>query len=66
MVIVGTYSGNLIAFLSVDHSRLPFETYEELVEQTQYEFGTQGGTAWEEEMKVSKKIIFQGPNFYAS
>ena len=52
IVIIATYTGNLIAFLTVENTRPPFQTLMELATQQQYEMGTLGGTAWEYEMKV--------------
>ena len=44
IVVTAIYSGNLIAFLTVPVTDLPFSTLEEMVEQTQYTYGTTGGT----------------------
>ena len=48
IIIVGTYCGNLIAFLTVTKDRAPFETLEEMVEmKNEYKWGLQAGTHWE-------------------
>ncbi|XP_045201044.2 glutamate receptor 2-like [Mercenaria mercenaria] len=48
IIIVGTYSGNLIAFLTVTKERPPFNTLEEMNNlKGTYKWGTLGGTAWE-------------------
>ncbi len=58
LVLLATYTGNLIAFLAVENSRPPFQTLLELATQQHgYEMGTQGGTAWEDEMKVQHIIV---------
>ncbi|XP_060078761.1 glutamate receptor ionotropic, kainate 3-like [Ylistrum balloti] len=44
IVMVATYSGNLIAFLTVAKDRLPFNSLAELVAQSEYSWGTLGGT----------------------
>ena len=45
IVIVGTYSGNLIAFLTVTKDKPPFETLNEMADQKgTYKWGLQGGT----------------------
>ena len=52
IVIVATYSGNLIAFLTVSKETLPFSTFEEMAAQDSYKFGYLGGTAMEHYMQV--------------
>ncbi|WAR27385.1 GRIK3-like protein [Mya arenaria] len=48
IVVVGIYSGNLIAFLTVTKESPPFTTLEELVKlKGTYKWGTLGGTHWE-------------------
>ncbi|XP_033761104.1 glutamate receptor-like [Pecten maximus] len=44
IIMVATYSGNLIAFLTVAKDRLPFNSLAELVAQSEYSWGTLGGT----------------------
>ena len=49
IIVVGTYSGNLIAFLTVSKEKLPFNSLVELTEMKgQYKWGTLGGTVWED------------------
>ncbi|XP_046342594.1 glutamate receptor 4-like isoform X1 [Haliotis rufescens] len=56
IVMAATYSGNLIAFLTVNKDKLPFDTISELVEQTDYIWGTAGGgTYWETMFEVPQK-----------
>ena len=48
MVIVGTYCGNLIAFLTVTKYNPPFNTVKEMLQlRDDYKWGTLGGTIWE-------------------
>ncbi|KAJ8315309.1 hypothetical protein KUTeg_007459 [Tegillarca granosa] len=44
IVIVATYSGNLIAFLTVSKDKVPITTLEELGLQSKYKWGTIGGS----------------------
>lgn len=44
-MVVATYSGNLIAFLTVSIPTLPFNTLEEMIDSG-YTFGSVGGTAF--------------------
>ena len=53
IVIVATYSGNLIAFLTIDKYRAPFETLQDMSEEGQYKFGTLGGTSFVTILQVS-------------
>lgn len=53
MVIVATYSGNLIAFLTVSKDVLPFDTLEGMADQNEYRFGYIGGTALDHYIRVS-------------
>ena len=52
--MMATYSGNLIAFLTVNKSTLAFNTLEEMVKQSSYEWGTTGGTYWVAVFEVFK------------
>ena len=52
IVIVATYSGNLIAFLTVDKYIVPFETLKEMALEGEYKFGTIGDSAIETAIKV--------------
>jgi hypothetical protein len=48
IIIVGTYCGNLIAFLTVTKERPPFNSLQEMNDlKDTYKWGTLGGTAWE-------------------
>nr|XP_011455937.2 glutamate receptor ionotropic, kainate 5 isoform X2 [Crassostrea gigas] len=44
LIMVATYSGNLIAFLTVTIDKAPFNSLEELVEQDDYKWGILAGT----------------------
>ncbi|XP_061178448.1 probable glutamate receptor [Saccostrea echinata] len=44
IIMVATYSGNLIAFLTVTIDKPPFNSLEELVEQDEYKWGILSGT----------------------
>ncbi|XP_061185491.1 glutamate receptor ionotropic, kainate glr-3-like [Saccostrea echinata] len=44
IVLVGTYSGNLIAFLTVPLDKPPFNSLDEMIAQSEYKWGTIGGT----------------------
>ena len=52
IVIVATYSGNLIEFLTVHKYKAPFETLQEMAQEGEYKFGTIGDSALETIMKV--------------
>ena len=52
IVIVATYSGNLIAFLAIDKYNAPFETLKEMAQAGEFKFGTIGGTSFEAIMQV--------------
>ena len=51
-VMTAMYSANLIAFLSVEKYRVPFETFLELSEQNSYRFGFIGGSSLVDFFKV--------------
>lgn len=53
IVVIATFSGNLIAFLTVSKQTLPFQTLEELVAQDDMKFGTPAGTIYETNFKVA-------------
>jgi hypothetical protein len=51
---VGTYCGNLIAFLTITKEQPPFNTIAEMLElKGTYKWGTVGGTNWEMVFPVS-------------
>ncbi|XP_050405931.1 glutamate receptor ionotropic, kainate 3 [Patella vulgata] len=47
IVSTATYSGNLIAFLTVTKDKLPFETLEGMLQQDTYKWGIMGGSVAE-------------------
>ena len=53
LVITATYTGNLVAFLTVTKVPVPFDSLKELVEQKQYKYGILGGTNWVTQFRVS-------------
>ena len=53
LVLWATYSGNLVAFLTVIKNPVPINTLKELADQDQYKFGLLGGTAWVTSFEVS-------------
>jgi hypothetical protein len=44
IILVATYCGNLIAFLTVARDTRPFDSLAELVEQDEYKWGFVSGT----------------------
>ena len=52
IILAATYSGNFVAFLTVDKEKLPFTNIEELVRQSDYTFGTLGESVYETILKV--------------
>ncbi|WAR27886.1 GRIA3-like protein, partial [Mya arenaria] len=55
IVVVGTYSGNLIAFFTVTKETAPFNTLEELVDlKGTYKWGTLGMSVWDLNFMSSK------------
>ena len=70
VVITSLYKSSLIAFLTVESITLPFNNLQELSEQTDYSFGVQKSTIFEEILMVgnnnkiqSKKKFFFSFNF---
>ncbi|XP_069103796.1 glutamate receptor ionotropic, kainate 4-like [Argopecten irradians] len=59
IVMMATYSGNLIAFLTVTKEKLPFDTLSGMVNQDVYKWGTIGGTAFIDIFKTSQQRTFQ-------
>ncbi|ESO96449.1 hypothetical protein LOTGIDRAFT_115645 [Lottia gigantea] len=53
IIMAATYSGNLIAFLTVTRDTLPFETLAEMLQQDTYKWGIMGGSATETLFKNS-------------
>ena len=56
IVVVATYSGNLIAFLTVSRPALPFNTLEEMSNQDDIKFGAMVDTAIYNELQVGPLI----------
>ena len=44
LIMVATYTANLVAFLSVKKTVLPFHTIQEVAAQKQYKYGTTAGS----------------------
>ncbi|KAL4219833.1 hypothetical protein ACF0H5_020245 [Mactra antiquata] len=60
IIIVGTYCGNLIAFLTVTKETPPFNTLAEMVElKNSYKWGTLGATGWEMILRTSTNPTFR-------
>ncbi|RUS85248.1 hypothetical protein EGW08_007009 [Elysia chlorotica] len=59
IVVAGTYSGNLIAVLTVTKDKPPFNTLKEMAEQNEYRFGTLKNSMWTELFKTSPRPEFQ-------
>ncbi|VDI39698.1 Hypothetical predicted protein [Mytilus galloprovincialis] len=54
IIMVATYSGNFVAFLTVSKTKLPFTDLEGLVAQSSYKWGTAGATIYETIFKNSE------------
>ncbi|CAC5406414.1 unnamed protein product [Mytilus coruscus] len=54
IIMVATYSGNFVAFLTVSKTKLPFTNLEGLVAQSSYKWGTAGATIYETIFKNSE------------
>jgi len=59
LVVVGTYSGNLIAVLTVTKDKPPFDTLEEMAAQDEYKFGTLGNSMWTTLFETSSQPEFK-------
>ncbi|CAC5375407.1 GRIK2 [Mytilus coruscus] len=59
IIMMATYSGNLIAFLTVTKDKLPFTDLSGLIAQDKYEWGTQGGSVFEQIFKTSELPEYQ-------
>ena len=68
VIITATYSANLVAFLTVDKYHPPFNTLYELSQQTEFKFGTQGGTAFRTyfEVRVLRRMFIISEFFKVS
>ncbi len=56
-IVMATYTGSLVAFLTVENYNIPFNNLVELLNQTEYKFGTLGGTSFELDFKVSIPLV---------
>ena len=54
IVIVASYGGSLIAYLTMAKGDAPFSTLEKLVEQDAYKWGATGGSVYITEFQVGK------------
>lgn len=61
VILAATYSGNLIAFLTVTTEKPPFDTLGEMVDQNEYKWGLIGGSAAITLFQVSCHIFFVYP-----
>ena len=52
LLIIATFSANLIAFLTVELYKVPFRTLLDVSHQQEYAFGTLYGTLWIDLFKV--------------
>ncbi|ESO85380.1 hypothetical protein LOTGIDRAFT_75623, partial [Lottia gigantea] len=46
IMLVATYSGNLVAFLTISRVEVPFDTLAGMSQQSDYKWGTLGGSAF--------------------
>ena len=58
IIMMATFTANLIAFLAVDKYKPPFEDLEGLVSQNQYTFGILGGSTWNDLFQVGCFVLF--------
>ena len=58
IVVMATYTGNLIAVLAVPKSTLPVQTLAELAAQTQYKYGVMDGSALHTLFMVRRAYYF--------
>ncbi|XP_046351217.1 glutamate receptor ionotropic, kainate 2-like isoform X1 [Haliotis rufescens] len=59
IIVVAAYSGNLIAFLTVSKNYPPFKTLAEVTEQTDYTWGTDGGSMWTTLFQTSNRSDYK-------
>ncbi|ESO85423.1 hypothetical protein LOTGIDRAFT_107877 [Lottia gigantea] len=59
IIMAATYSGNLIAFLTVTKDTAPFETLDQLIDNGDYTWGLLGGSNNQMEFENSKIPVFQ-------
>ncbi|OWF39812.1 Glutamate receptor ionotropic, kainate 3 [Mizuhopecten yessoensis] len=64
LVMMASYSGNLIAYLTVSKDKLPFNTVNEMLQKDDYKWGLIGGSYWVTIFKHSVlpefKAVWQG------
>ena len=53
LILTTIYSANLVAFLAVVKTSVPFRTLDDLSRQTQYKIGTLGESVWSQLLAVS-------------
>ena len=58
LIISTTYSANLVAFLAVEKSTVPFKTLHDLSIQTEYKFGTLGASVWSQLFEVDHSFSY--------
>ena len=54
VTLSATYTGNLVAFISVYLERLPYNTFTEIAAQTDYKVAILGGTSSETRFRVRR------------
>ena len=64
VIVVAVYTGNLVAFLSVKKSVLPFNTFTQLSQDSSYMIGVIGGTAPVTLMQVCIECCITGYRQY--
>jgi hypothetical protein len=56
-VLLAAYSAALISFMTVQNVKLPFTTFEGLLQHGEYRLGTEQGTAYISYFKVSTDVV---------
>ena len=57
IVIVASYGGSLIAYLTVAKGEAPFDSLEDMIAQSQYTWGVTGGSVYDAAFSVSQKLL---------
>ncbi len=57
IILIVTYGGNLIAYLTVSKSEVPFRTVEDIINQDRYKWGTRYGTVYFNAFQVLSKLL---------
>ena len=57
IVTVAIYSANFVAFFTVTKDEAPIKSLEQLISQTNYKWGTNAGTVFETNFKVSISFL---------